>query len=90
MVKYESIQRLGLPRTIVSDNAITFMARADQDYGKDKVDTWTPVLAYATMSNVRAENFFGTIKYSIAEIISDTMQEWDQARRKALYGYRRQ
>lgn len=60
-IENEIIQHFGLPRTIVPDSATAFMTKAIQNYMKDMGISWTSVLAYAPMSNGRAERIVDTM-----------------------------
>lgn len=53
---------------------------------------WKPVLAYASMSNGKAERMVGTIKRSIRKTLlghGAATCKWESALKQILYGYRR-
>lgn len=61
----------GAPRTIISDNATCFTAKVLQDFMSKQGIRWHTVLAYAPMSNGKAERMVGTIKRSIGRIVAE-------------------
>ena len=51
--------------------------------------TWRTVLAYAPISNGRAERMVGTLKAAIRKTVLEIGMEWDKALTQVLYGYHR-
>ena len=49
---------------------------------------WKTVLAYAPMSNGRAERMVGTVKRGVSKTVLSSGEEWDSALWKVVYGYR--
>ncbi|CDF33201.1 unnamed protein product [Chondrus crispus] len=88
-VKREIMYSFGPPRTIVSDNATCFTASAVSSFMARHGITWRTVLAYAPMSNSRAERMVGTLKAAVRKTVLGTGMEWDEALTQVLYGYRR-
>ena len=66
----EIINRFSPPRTIVSDNATCFTATGIQPLMREYGITWKTVMAYAPMSNGKAERMVGTLKHGMARIVS--------------------
>ena len=79
----------GKPRVIVSDNGPCFTARSLEAFMNVNDIKWKTVMAYAPMSNGRAERIVGTIKGAIGKMVRTNPLDWDLAVRKVLYGYRR-
>ena len=79
----------GPPGTIVADNATCFTASAVSSFMARHGITWRTVLAYAPMSNCRAERMVGTLKAAVRKTVLETGMGWDQALTQVLYGYRR-
>lgn len=50
---------------------------------------WRTVLAYAPMSNGKAERMVGTIKRSVKKMLLGTDTTWPKVLQSVLYGYRR-
>lgn len=88
-INEEVIPPFGAPGMIISDNAKCFTAPMLSDFMKKHGVEWRTVLAYAPMSNGRAERMVGTIKRSIGRLINDGGISWDQAVVKTVFGYRR-
>ena len=88
-VEDQIILPFGHPKTIVSDNGPCFTARSLATYMQEKQVNWKTVLAYAPMSNGRAERMVGTIKRAIGKMARSNPLDWDLAVSKVLYGYRR-
>ena len=91
-MKEEMIYCFGLPRGVVSDNATCFKASVLDAFMARNGINWKTVLAYAPMSNGRAERMVGTLKRAIHRVILGSTPgrtNWDQALLKVLYGYRR-
>ena len=88
-VKREIMYSFGPPHTIVSDNATCFTASAVFSFMAQHGITWRTVLAYAPMSNGRAERMVGTLKTAVRKTVLETGMEWDKALIQVLYGYRR-
>ena len=61
------IHAFGPPSSIISDNATCFAADATREFLAHHGIKWRPVLAYAPMSNGRAERMVGTIKRSLGK-----------------------
>ena len=83
----EIIHPFGPPRTIVSDNATYFKASTLQMFMEAKGICWKTVLAYAPMSNGRAERMVGTLKRAISKIVFAGQEEWESTLPRVLYGY---
>ena len=91
-MKGEIIHCFRLPRVVISDNATCFTASVLDAFTARKGITWKTVLAYAPMSNRRAERMVGTLKRSIVKTIlgaAPAIVRWEDAFSHALYGYRR-
>ena len=91
-VKEEIIHSVGPPRTIVSDNATCFSAAALKNFMSRQGISWKPVLAYAPLSNVKAERMVRTIKRSIGKALlgqGAATHKWESVLKQILYGYRR-
>lgn len=91
-VKEEIIHSFGPPRTIVSDNATCFSAATLKNFIRNHDISWKPVLAYAPMSNGKAERMVGTLKRAIRKTLLGNGApgaEWEQELNQVLYGYRR-
>ena len=91
-VKEEIIHCFGLPRVVVSDNATCFTASVLESFMARNGITWKTVLAYAPMSNGRAERMIGTLKKAIRKVLlgsAPSAVNWDAALHRVLYGYRR-
>lgn len=58
---------------IISDNATCFNARILEDFMEDHSTEWRTVLAYASMSNGKAEQMVGTMEkeYDVLLMITD-------------------
>lgn len=69
VLKTEVILSFGAPKTILSDNAACFTAQAVQRLMKSIGTEWRIVLAYATMSNGRAERMVKTMKKAIGRVV---------------------
>ena len=74
-VKREIMYSFGPPRTIASDNATCFTASAVYSFMAQHGITWRTVLAYATMSNGRAERMVGTLKAAARKTVLETGME---------------
>ena len=91
-MKEEIIYCFGLPRVVVSNNATCFTASVLDSFMARNGITWKTVLAYAPMSNGRAERMDSTLKRAIRKAILGSTPgrtNWDEALLKVLYGYRR-
>ena len=64
-VNEEIIYSFGPPKTIIPDNANAFTATALVGFLPRRNISWRTVLAYAPMSNGKAERMVGTIKRAI-------------------------
>ena len=74
---------------LISDNATCFTANTLARFCHQHKIQWKPVLAYAPMSNGRAERMVGTIKRSLAKSAFKNSTNWDQLLTQTIYGYRR-
>lgn len=83
------IHPFGIPRTVVSDNAGCFTSLLMTEFCRERGIKWKPVLAYAPMSNGRAERMVKTIKEAVSKLVSDQPLEWDELAGQVAYGYRR-
>lgn len=70
----------------MNDNSTCFTARFLQDIMKQHETKWCTVLAYAPMSNGRAERMVRTLKQSIRRSVTEG-QEWDISIEQVLFGY---
>lgn len=85
----EIIQPFGIPNTVVSDNAQCFTAAVMTEFNQQQGIERKTVLAYAPMSNGRAERMVKNIKAGIKKLALDGGIDWDEDVRKVVYGYRR-
>ena len=83
------IHAFGPPSSIISDNATCFAADATREFLAHHGIKWRPVLAYAPMSNGRAERMVGTIKRSLGKTAYRNRKKWDEEVPFVVYGYRR-
>lgn len=88
-VRKEIVNQFGPPRSIISDNGTSFTSGAVQTYARKMGINWKTTLAYAPMSNGRAERMVGTLKNGIKKTINGKSVQWDKALEKVLFGYRR-
>ena len=88
-VKKEIMYSFGHPWTIVADNVTCFTASAVSSFMAQHGITWRTVLAYAPISNGRAERIVGTLKTAVRKTVVETGMEWDKALIQVFYGYRR-
>ena len=88
LVEEQIIMPFGRPTIIVSDSGPCLIARSLEEFMKSNDIKWKTVLAYAPMSNVRAERMVGTVKRSIGKIVLTHPTDWGLAVAKVLYGYR--
>lgn len=58
-------------------------------YMKETGVSWVTVVAHARMSNDGAERVLGTLRQSIRKMVILEKIEWDDAIRRAIFGYRR-
>ena len=86
-VKREIMYSFGPPQTIVSDNTTCFTASAVSSFMVQHGINRRTVLAYAPMSNGRAERMVGTVKTAVRKTVLETGMEWDKALIQILYGY---
>lgn len=88
-VEEEVVSPFGPPKKIISDNAGCFTARLLSNLmGKYGIE-WKTVLAYAPMSNGRAERMVGTLKRCVGKLSVGNSSKWEEELVKAIYGYRR-
>lgn len=83
------MQVFGPPETIARDNASCLTAKYIESYMRNNGITWRRALAYAPMSNGRADQIVGTLKRSIKKIVLDEGVDCEVAMRRALFGYNR-
>ena len=88
-LQYHLIRAFGPPSSIISDNATCFAADATREFLAHHGIKWRPVLAYAPMSNGRAERMVGTIKRSLGKTAYRNRKKWDLEVPFVVYGYRR-
>ena len=88
-VQEEIIHSFGPPGVIISDNALCFTAKSVSSFLSQHGTEWKTVLAYAPMSNGRAERMVGTLKRAIKKMVLKEGSSWDLVLPDALYGYRR-
>ena len=87
----EIIYSFGPPKTIISDNANAFMATALVEFLGKRSIGWRTMLAYAPMSNGKAERMVRTIKRAIRKTLlgkGSLASEWGAILNQVLYGYR--
>ena len=77
------------PTKIISDNATCFSAKSLLKFMDEHGTQWKTVMAYAPVSNGKAERMVGTMKRSITKTVLQSKQEWDQVIDQVVYGYRR-
>ena len=90
-VNEEIIYSFGPPKAIISDNANAFTATALVEFLAKTNIGWRTVLAYAPMSNGKAERMVGTIKRAIRKTLlgkGSPASEWEAILNQVLYGYR--
>ena len=88
-VKEEVLYSFGPLRTIISDNATCFTAKSLVKFARDNGIEWKRVLAYAPMSNGRAERMVGTLKKAVRKMVLGQGVSWEKSLPKVLFGYRR-
>ena len=88
-VKTHIIYTFGPPKRIISDNATCFTATNLKAFMKNEGIDWHTVMAYAPMSNGKAERMIGTIKKSVTKAVKNNPKSWDLVVPSILYGYRR-
>lgn len=76
-MEQDIVRVFGAPKTFVSDNANCFTSQLLKDYMKSRGTKWSTVLAYAPMSNGRAEQLVETMKRSFERLIAGTNKDWD-------------
>ena len=74
---------------MVSDNASCFTSKALAEFMVENSIKWKTVLAYAPMSNGRAERMVGTLKSCIGRLCEGNPADWMRKVDQAVYGYRR-
>lgn len=72
------ISPFGAPKIIISDNAMCFSFHELHDIMEKHGAEWRTVLAYAPMSNGRAERMVGTIKRGIGRLLTSGNSQWDE------------
>lgn len=77
----------GATRTVVNDNAIFFRAQLLRDFMSRRGTRWRAVLAYAPVSNGKAERMVKTMKKGVARLLQDRGDEWDQVVSAVAFGY---
>ena len=90
-VNEEIIYSFVPPKTIFSGNANAFTATALVEFLAKRNIGWRAVLAYAPMSNGKAERMVGTIKRAISKTLQgkgSPASEWEEILNRVLYGYR--
>jgi len=88
-ISEEIIPQFGPPKTVVSDNASCFTSKSLAEFMKRNDISWKTVLAYAPMSNGRAERMVGTLKSCIGRLCESQPRNWMKKLSQAVYGYRR-
>ena len=88
-IKTEIIHPFGPPRSIISDNATAFTSSAVEQFMARFGIKWRTVLAYAPMSNGKAERMVGTLKRGVKKTVVAAQRDWAEALPGVLYGYRR-
>ena len=88
-VKEEVLYSFGSLRNIISDNATRFTAKALVKFARYNGIEWKRVLAYAPMSNGRAERIVGTLKKAVKKMVQGQGVSWENSVPKVLFGYRR-
>lgn len=88
-VKEEVLYSFGPRLTIISDNATCFTAKSLVKFTRDNGIEWKKVLAYAPMSNGRAERMVGTLKKAVRKMVLGQGLYWEKSLPKVFFGYRR-
>ena len=88
-IKTGIIHPFGPPRSIISDNATAFTSSAVEQFMARFGIKWRTVLAYAPMSNGKAERMVGTLKRGVKKTVVAAQRDWAEALPGVLYGYRR-
>lgn len=78
-IKEKILVPFGPLGVVVSDNAACSTARALQALIEDWGSRWKTVLAFAPMSNGRAERMAGTIKKGVEKFVGSGSDGWDTA-----------
>ena len=73
----------------ISENGCCFTAEVLASYMRETGTTWKTILAYAPMSNGRAERMVGTLKKAVLKKTLFSHMEWDVALSQVVAGYRR-
>lgn len=60
-----------------------------KDFTEQQGIQWRTVLAYAPMSNGRAERMVKTVKSGIGRVVKDRGGSWDEIVHQVVYRYRR-
>ena len=88
-VEEQVIMPFGRPRVILSDNGSCFTAGSLENFMEQNNIKWKTVLAYAPISNGRAERMVGTIKREIGKMVQSRPNDSDRVFSNVLYGCRR-
>ena len=83
-VNEEIIKPFGPPKTIVSDNAGYFTSGVLKSFMSSWKIDWKTVLAYAPMSNGRAERTVDTLK-SVSKLVKKDSTDWESKLGQAMY-----
>ncbi len=73
---------------VISDNAKCFEANSLSNFMNQYGIKWMPTLAYAPMSNERAEKMVGSLKRSLKKTVLSEKTDWDLSLGDVMYGYR--
>lgn len=82
------IPPFGAPVVVFSDSAACFTPGILQNFMKGQGMQWRTILAYALMSNGRAESMVATLKRSFGRILNSCGHDCNVAVTKAVFGYR--
>lgn len=88
-VEKEITLTFGPPVTMISDNATCFTSGTLVDFLKMNSISWGTILAYAPMSNGRAEHMGLTVKSTIKKMVIGHGDSWEDLLPKVLFEYSR-
>lgn len=88
-LKDKIVAPFGSPPNVISDNATLFTAKALSEINKLPNITWKTLIAYAPMSNGRAERMSDIQTKSMTKSISECPEPWDDVLQNLLSGDRR-
>lgn len=86
-IKQKIIPPFGAPKVVITDNGACFTAQVLQSFMRQCGTSWRTVLAYAPMSNGRAERMIRTLKHGIRRVLANGSIDRDEAVHKVVFGY---